>query len=85
MDQQQPFITSEQVAISRLFDAVLDMPCHVDIFEHSMPGAATALEIWARAHEFAVTRHTHKAGDGHDGYTVIACDPGLHRSIRVFK
>ena len=85
MDSQQPtFVASEQIAISRLFDAVLDCPSHIDIFEHNMPGAAVALEIWARFHEYAVTKHTHEASDG-TGYTVIGCDPGPMRAIRVFK
>lgn len=85
MDHQPTYIASEQIAVSRLFDAVLDVPCHIDVFEHNMHGAGVALEIWARFHGYEVTKHSHAPANGTPGYMVIACDPGPSRSIRVFK
>ena len=77
---------TERAAIFRLYDAVLDIPSHIDIIEHNTPRAVDALMAWASAHGYDVRVNTYEKGDTlQHGYTVVGCDPGTSRAIRVFK
>ena len=86
--QEQTLLASEpqsrRFAVLHLtFDDVRAMPAHLDVFEHSVEGAARELLAWAHAKLLPVDIHEHTRDDG-TRVIVYVCrfDGG---AIKVFK